>query len=64
MKYLIITYTFIIGLCASSVFDFILCVIPLGALMYFVTKPRECDVFVFTPEDAELAELFAEYILD
>lgn len=32
--------------------------------MYFVTKPRECDVFVFTPEDAELAELFAEYILE
>lgn len=61
MKLIVIAYTLLAGLLASSIVDFILCAVPLIVFMY---RPRDVDVFVFTPEDAELAEAFVDHILE
>ena len=60
----IFSYVFIIGYMASSVTDFILCVIPLFILLIIVTRARPVDVFVFTGEQYELAERFIDVILE
>lgn len=61
MKIAVLAYTLLAGLLASSIVDFILCAVP---LVVFIRRPRAVDVFVFTPEDAEIAEAFIDYIID
>ena len=56
-------YTLIAGLIASSVLDVILFLIPLLVVMYLLHRPRTVDVYVLQPQDIELAEKFAEYLL-
>ena len=56
-------YTLIAGLIASSVLDVVLMVIPLLVVMYLLHRPRTVDVYVLQPDDIELAEQLAEYLL-
>ncbi len=60
----ILVYAVIVGVLASTLFDFVLCMPPLFVLMYFATKPRAVDAFVFAPRDADIAEAFVEHIVD
>jgi|11_taG_2_1085331.scaffolds.fasta_scaffold16680_4 hypothetical protein len=60
----VLIYAVLVGVYASTPYDFMLCVPPLFALMYFATKPRAVDAFVFAPRDADIAEAFVEHIVD
>ena len=60
----ILIYAVLVGVFASTPFDFMLSMPPLFILMYFATQPRAVDAFIFTPRDADIAEAFVEHILD
>lgn len=61
MKLFILIYALIIGFYTSTVRDFIFCVIP---LLLLFNRPRIVDVFIFTRDDTEIAELFVDTVLD
>lgn len=64
MRYAVFAYAALAGVLTSSVTDFILCAVPLLAVMFYVERPRPFDVFIFTPAQSDLADMFAEHVLE
>ena len=64
MRYAVFIYPVFMGLLTSSVLDFVLCAVPLLVVMFYVERPRPFDVFIFTHKHADLADKFADHMLD
>jgi hypothetical protein len=64
LKTVVLFYAVLVGFCTSTPLDFIMCAAPLCVLMHWLHRPRDVDVFIFTPDDGELAELFIDHIIE